>query len=139
MKGKNVVVNKNTLNMNNWKFIIIIICTGTILGSCHKTIILNTNNINLYQEYNGKSFREGLWVERDSIYQVSISRYKDGVKNGKEIKFDSLTHTIGFYKNGTKNGWFKYYTNKGILMQEYLFINDTIKKKKIHKTYSPKF
>lgn len=112
---------------------------GLILESCQKNILISANKINHYKDYNGKDLREGLWVVKDSLSQTIISKYKRGRKEGREISFDSLTHAIGSYKKGLKDGWFKYYTNDGILMREYLYSKDTVKKYKIHRTYSPKF
>lgn len=125
--------------MNTLKILAITLFIGGTLGACQKSILISANKVNHYREYNGKNLREGVWVEEDSLSQTIIAKYNRGIKDGREISFDSLTYAIGFYKKGLKDGWFKYYTNDGTLMSEYLYSKDTVEKYKIHRTYSPKF
>ncbi len=67
--------------------------------------------------------KQGLWITTDTIANIYITKYQNGVRDGKFKAFHSngKIKSIGKYKDDKRIGVWKFYFDNGFLYKELKF------------------
>lgn len=97
-------------------------------GSCYVTMFNQKGNKVSEGLINKNKENEGEWkyYHQDSPQPMSVDFYKNGKLNGKSVVFfkDGKIASETHYVNGVKEGVYKKFSDKGIVLEEVTYKND---------------